>query len=114
MSGQLRWRAEMFAVLPYKESDRRAWLGRHPGGGSLDSLHMLHEDLLDQPVRLLYVHIMLALSDISNLAEPGVAEDLAGLTESLESVLRLPGHDDVTYQPQEIALAGGIGEISRS
>ena len=65
---------------------------------------MLDEHELNESVRFAIVLVVMSLSRLTDLGELSVAKCPSCITESLERVLCLPGHDDVTDEPQEVAL----------
>src|SRR6266566_206406 len=96
------------------ESGRRVRPGRdRRTRDTIDALHVLHEHVLYEPVRLLDVRIVETLADIADLVERPIAHHFSAFAESLEGVLGLPGHHDVADEPEEVAFACRVGKIAR-
>jgi len=98
--------------LKSRRADVELPVGR--GGHELLSAScVLDEHLLDEAIRFLHVLIVMALAHLPDLGQLLNPELSAALTEGLEGVLGLPGHDDIAHQPEVIALPRRIGEILR-
>jgi hypothetical protein len=94
-------------------SGRRVELRRGGAGcHALDPLRVLDEHLLDEAVCFLYVRVVVPLSDFSDVPKRFVPQYPAALAKGLEGVFGLASHDDVSDEPQEIALARGISKIT--
>src|SRR5438128_7104966 len=77
----------------------------------VQTLNLLDEHVLHEPVRFLHVRVVVALPDVADLLQRPISHHLAPLAESLEGVLGLPGHDDVVDESMEIALARSVGKL---
>jgi hypothetical protein len=86
-------------------------LSRRPLSTAFETLHVLDENLLNEPIGFLHVDIVIALSGVSYLLQLDVPKHLACLAKGLEGVFRLPGHYDITNESQEIAFASGIRKV---
>jgi hypothetical protein len=83
-----------------------------PPYGAFDTLDVLHEHVLDQPVRLFDVGVVVALANVSDFLERPASHHFPGLAKRLEGVLALARHHDIADEAEVIALARGIGEIA--
>ena len=80
--------------------------------GAIDSLHVLDEHVLDEPVRVLGVGVVVPLADFTDLLERTIAEHFTGFAKGPEGVFGLAPHHNVTNEPKVVALLRGVGEIS--
>src|SRR5882672_5303269 len=77
----------------------------------VDALDALDEHVLGKTVRFLYVSIVVALANVSDLLKSPVPHHPACFAKSLEGVLGLAGHHDVADEADVIALARRVSEV---
>lgn len=80
--------------------------------GTIHSLHVLHEHMLDEPVRVLGEGVVMALPDFADLLERTIAEHFSGFAKGPERVFGLAPHHNVTNESEVVALLGGVSQIS--
>jgi hypothetical protein len=79
---------------------------------TIHSLHLLHEHVLDEAVRVFSVGIVVPLPDFADLLESTITQHFSRFAKGPERVFRLATHHDVTDESKVVALLRGISQIS--
>src|SRR5690242_8308764 len=82
------------------QSGRAGGRGRDVQSRRVSLAHVLHEELLREPIRLAVIVIMLALTGVAELLQSRDAKLSAGFAEGLEGVLGLPRRHDVSDETE--------------
>ena len=76
------------------------------------TLHLLHEHVLDEPVRVFGVGVVVPLPDFADLLESTITQHFSRFAKGPERVFRLATHHNVTNESKVVALLRGISQIS--
>jgi hypothetical protein len=79
---------------------------------TIHSLHLLHEHVLDEAVRVFGEGVVVALPDFPDLLERTVTEHFSRFAKRPERVFCLVTHHNVTNESKVVALLRGISQIS--
>lgn len=80
--------------------------------GTINSLDVFHEHVLDQPVRVFGVGVMVALPDFADLLERAIAKHFSRFTKGPERIFGLASHHDVAHESEVVVLLRGISQIA--
>lgn len=80
--------------------------------GTIHSLHVLHEHVLDEAVRVFGVGVVVALPDLADLMKRSISEHFAGFAKGPERIFGLASHHNVTNESQVVAPLRCVGQIS--
>jgi hypothetical protein len=83
------------------------------GNGACAALAgVLDEHLLHETVGVAAVRVVISLAFLAQISQVLETQRATGFPKSLECVLCLAGHHYVTNEPEEVALAGSVGQVS--
>jgi hypothetical protein len=79
---------------------------------TIHALHLLHEHVLDEPVRVFGVGVVVPLPDFADLLESTITQHFSRFAKGPERVFGQATHHNVTNESKVVALLRGISQIS--